>query len=228
MCSCTSPKASRILSFKASIVSGLLVFGVTAKTHWMVNWLQILNQSNLVWRYAFRFNVKLLRKTWNWCWWRFTHSFCHNSNILGCTHCHWLLTLWFIDEDASFFHFFSQDNEHTELTVLLFLQNLYAIFAHILQHYHDYQSNVAIFPRVVQAYTQPYSFGGRITLIICQIKHELCVTIHEISTSWKKTLDNGPQYISDWSSLFCVLLLSFWVRSSISRSRDYATSVSNL
>ena len=34
--------------------------------------------------------------------------------------------------------------------------------------------------------TQPYSFGGRIKLIICQIRHELSVTIHEISTSWKK------------------------------------------
>ena len=40
-------------------------------------------------------------------------------------------------------------------------------------------------PRVVQAYTQPYSFGGRLKLIICQIRHELGVTIHEISTSWK-------------------------------------------
>ena len=33
---------------------------------------------------------------------------------------------------------------------------------------------------VVQAYTQPYSLGGRIKLIICQIRHELSVTIHEI------------------------------------------------
>ena len=41
-------------------------------------------------------------------------------------------------------------------------------------------------PSVVQAYTQPYSFGGRIKLIICQIRHELSVSIHEISRSWKK------------------------------------------
>ena len=48
-------------------------------------------------------------------------------------------------------------------------------------------------PSVVQAYTQSYSFGGWIKLIICQIGHELSVTIHEISTSWKKkTLDGGP------------------------------------
>ena len=41
-------------------------------------------------------------------------------------------------------------------------------------------------PSVVQAYTQPYSFSGRIKLIICQIRHELSDTIHKISTSWKK------------------------------------------
>ena len=45
---------------------------------------------------------------------------------------------------------------------------------------------------LVQAYTQPYSFDERIKLIICQIRHELSVIIHEISTSWKKTLDGGP------------------------------------
>ena len=31
-----------------------------------------------------------------------------------------------------------------------------------------------------EAYTQPYSFGGGIKLIICQIRLELSVTIHEI------------------------------------------------
>ena len=41
-------------------------------------------------------------------------------------------------------------------------------------------------PSVVQAYTQPYWFGGKIKLIICQIRHKLSVTIHETSTSWKK------------------------------------------
>ena len=80
----------------------------------------------------------------------------------------------------------SQDNENTELTVLFFFQNPYAFFAHILQHYHDFQSNIAIFPSFVQTYTQPYLFGGRTKLIICQIRHELSVTIHEISTSWRK------------------------------------------
>ena len=39
---------------------------------------------------------------------------------------------------------------------------------------------------VVQAFTQAYSFGGRIKLIICQIRLELSAAIHEISISWKK------------------------------------------
>ena len=38
-------------------------------------------------------------------------------------------------------------------------------------------------PSVIQAYTQPYSFGGSTKLILCQIRYELGVTIHEISTS---------------------------------------------
>ena len=43
-------------------------------------------------------------------------------------------------------------------------------------------------PSVVQAYTQQYSFGGKIKLIICEIRYERSVTIHEISTSWKKNV----------------------------------------
>ena len=35
------------------------------------------------------------------------------------------------------------------------------------------KSNVAIFSSFVQAYTQAYSFGGRMKLIICQIRHEV-------------------------------------------------------
>ena len=46
--------------------------------------------------------------------------------------------------------------------------------------------SVAIFLSIVRAYTQLDSFGGKIKLIICQIRHELSVTIHEISTNWKK------------------------------------------
>ena len=153
-----------------------------AKMHWIVNWLQLLNQLNFVWRHTKVLmknssqlclrNVQLLRTTVNWCWWRLTHTFCHSSNILG----------------YQFLSLFSQDSEHTELKELLFFKSPYAIFTHILQHYHDCQSNVAIFSSIVQAYTQSYSFGGRIKLIICQIRHELSVIIQEISTSWKKTL----------------------------------------
>ena len=87
-----------------------------AKPHWLVNWLQLLNQLNFVWRHTKVFmqnssqcclrNVQLLRTTVNWCWWSFTNTFCHSRKILGCTHCLWLFTLWFIVEDASFFHLF--------------------------------------------------------------------------------------------------------------------------
>ena len=80
------------------------------------------------------------------------------------------------------FSLFSQDNKHMELMVLLFFQNPCVIFTHILQHYHDLQSNVTIFQRVFQAYTLPYSFSGKIKLIIWQIRHELSNTIHDIST----------------------------------------------
>ena len=51
-------------------------------------------------------------------------------------------------------------------------------------------SSVKMFS-IVQASTQPYSFGGRIKLIICQMRHELSVAIHAIRTGFKKTLDNG-------------------------------------
>ena len=60
-----------------------------------------------------------------------------------------------------------------------------------------------------EAYTQPYSFGGRIKLIICQIRHELSVTIHDISTSWKKSFR--------WRSLY-----NSWCKLTENR---YATQV---
>ena len=54
----------------------------------------------------------------------------------------------------------------------------------------------AVFYSFVQEYTQPYSFGGRKKQIICQIRHELSVTIHEISSSWKKKTLGGCPYIN--------------------------------
>ena len=113
-----------------------------------------------------------------------------SSNIFGCTHCFWLFTLWFIDGGCQLLSLFPQDNEHTELTVLLFYHNPYIIFAHFLQHY--------IFQRCSSVYTTN-SFSGRIKLIISQIGHELCVTNHEISSSWKKTLDGGPNIFYDFN-----------------------------
>ena len=44
----------------------------------------------------------------------------------------------------------------------------------------------ASFAKRIQAYTQPYSFGGSIKLIIYQIRHELSATVHEISSRWKQ------------------------------------------
>ena len=104
---------------------------------------------------------------------------------------HALIYRW----ECQFISLFSQDNKHKELTVHPFFQNPYAIFVHILQHYYDFQSNLAIFPSVVQTYTQPHSFSGRIQLITSQLRPELRVTIHEISTNWKKMLDGGPNTI---------------------------------
>ena len=50
---------------------------------------------------------------------------------------------------CQFLSLLSHDNEHTELTVLLCFQNPYAIFAHFLQHYPDFQSNIAaLFKRI--------------------------------------------------------------------------------
>ena len=101
---------------------------------------------------------------------------------------HKLFTLWFIDEDASFVYFFHKITNiqswrcfSSSKICTQFLRtfcNIIIIF----------KGNVAIFPSVVQAYTQPASLGGRIQLIICQIRLELSVTIHEISTGWKKNV----------------------------------------
>ena len=64
---------------------------------------------------------------------------------------------------------------------------------------------------VVQAYTKPYWLGGRIKLIICQIRYELCVTIHEISTGAYK---NMPAYLMAIYDIgFCHLIaLSLYIR----------------
>ena len=71
-------------------------------------------------------------------------------------------------------------------------------------------------PKVVQAYAQPYSFGRRIKLIICQIRHELSVIIHEISTSLEtKTLDGGP-YKSEMSDV----IIDVWINVCVAQDNS--------
>ena len=63
-----------------------------AKTHWMVNWLQLLHQLNFVWRHSkvlmqrstqWRLqNVQLLRTTVNWCW-SHSHTLSATAAILS-------------------------------------------------------------------------------------------------------------------------------------------------
>ena len=79
----------------------------------------------------------------------------------------------------------------------------------------------AYFPSVVQAYTQPYSFDGRIKLIICQIRRELSATIYEISTSWKKTVDGGPyiSYENNFFFFFWILILILIIGKPLAMNR---------
>ena len=88
-----------------------------AKTHWMINWLQLLNRLNIVWHHTKQGlyaqfvsmmspKYSIVENDGELMLMRFTHTFFHSSNILGYTHCFWLFTLWFIYEDASFFHLF--------------------------------------------------------------------------------------------------------------------------
>ena len=61
------------------------------------------------------------------------------------------------------------------------------------------KTKATILSKVIQllqiSYTQPYSFGGRIKLIICQIRPELSVTIQEISSTWNKNIRWRTHYI---------------------------------
>ena len=159
-----------------------------AKTYWVVNWLQLLNQLSFVWLWRQGLYAKFVSIMSRKC------SIIENDDklMLRALHPYFLpqkqysLCVGFgfsrfglIDKVATFLYFFHKITN---------IRNPYAIFARILQHYDDFQNNVGIFPNVVQAYTQPYSFGGRIKLIICQIRQELSVTIHVISISWKNNL----------------------------------------
>ena len=100
-------------------------------------------------KWCFR-NVQLLWTTVNWCWWRFTHSFCHSSNILGCTHGFWLFTLCFINEDATFFHFFHKITNIRSWRCFS-SSKVRTQFSHT---FCNITMIFAIFPNVVQAYTR--------------------------------------------------------------------------
>ena len=87
------------------------------------------------------------------------------SRVYALFHAFYALGYWW---ECQLLSLFSQDNEHSELMVLFFIQKPFTIFAHILQSYHDFQSNVVIFPSIVQTYKQTYSFS--IKLIIYKIR----------------------------------------------------------
>ena len=91
-------------------------------------------------------------------------------------------------------------------------------------------SSVGIFPSVVQAYTQPYSFSGRI---------QLSITIHEISTSWKKTFDGGPyiylliflylfSFIFLWPIFYFISFVSFLLRTVRDRKKEKRKSLHHI
>ena len=89
-------------------IAGLLS---ETKTHWMVNWLQLLNQLNFVWRHTkvFMQNSSLIDVSEMFsCWERRWIDVDGASHTLSATAAIFsgVRTLWFIDEHASFFHFF--------------------------------------------------------------------------------------------------------------------------
>ena len=75
-----------------------------AKTHWMVNWLQLLNELNFVWRHTEIFmhnssqwcprNVQLLRTTVNWCWYSRVYALFLTFHA------------FVLDDNPSFFYYF--------------------------------------------------------------------------------------------------------------------------
>lgn len=71
------------------------------------------------------------------CWWRFMHTQQQFSRVY---------VLFFLLHAL-----FYQWGYHTKVSLLLFLQNTYLIFARIRQRYQDFRSNVAIFPSILQA-----------------------------------------------------------------------------
>ena len=73
----------------------------------------------------------------------------------------------------------------------------------------------------------PWPLSGRIKLIIYLIRHELSGNINEISSSWKKTLDGGPniyllyKYIFKGAGIICTEIRKHSLNISTSFSQDF-------
>ena len=88
-----------------------------------------------------------------------------------------------------------------------------------MQHNDDFQSKVAIFPSVVQAYTQPYSFSRTIKLIICQIR-QVKVLLKKLwlsyVTLWRilhldlHLISHKVQLTQHWSQLTIHNIVNTW------------------
>ena len=166
------------------------------KTHLLVNWLQLLKKIELCMASCQGFYAKFILVVCPKCSIVENDSKLilmaqHSSNILGCMHYFWLFTLWFIDEDASFFHFI-----HKIANIRSW--RCFSSAKIRTQFSHTYCNITMIFKGMSQyfpAFPPSYSFGERIKLIICQIRHELSLIIHKISISWKKNVRWRTQYI---------------------------------
>ena len=98
----------------------------------MINWLQLLNQLfGVTPRSLSKIRLNDVSEMFN-CWKLPQQQY---SRVYAL-----FLAFQALVYRCQFLSIFSQVNEHRELTVLLFFQNSYAIFVHILQHYHDFQS----------------------------------------------------------------------------------------
>ena len=164
-----------------------------AKTRWMVNCLLLLNQLNFVGRHTKVF----MQNSSQWCLrnvlrrWIDVDGASHTLSGTAAIFSDVCIVFGFsrfglsMRMPASFFHFFHKITNIRSWRCFSFSKirtqfshtfcNITMIFKVMSQY----------FPVFGQAYTQPYSFGGRIKLIICQIRHKLRVT-----------LDSGPNKCS--------------------------------
>ena len=69
-----------------------------------------------------------------------------------------------------------------------------------------------------QAYTRLYSFGGRIKLIICQIRHELGITYHSPNKRWLKKVRWRTQYNIEKNFKYSTVISTFSKHITIFRT----------